>query len=154
MANAMKKVPKFVGVCVRVSKKRRHDGKPDKCFYINFQDKNKKKVWEKVGWASDGYSADFAHKTRSERITQIKHGDVIPADLRKEEPLTFADIWEDFYSYAKVNKKSYRDDKFRYDKHIKPVFADRLIRDITPNEIEVLKLSSWRVCLHSLFVIF
>jgi len=135
----MQKVNKFTGVYFNPSKKRKQDGRPDRCFYIAFQDKNKKLVWEKVGWASEGYSADFASVRRSERISEVKHGNVIPADLRKEEPLTFSDIWDDFYEYAKVNKKSHRDDYFRYKKHISPVFGKRLIREITSDDIEAFK---------------
>ena len=135
----MQKMVKFTGVYFNPSKKRKNNGKPDRCFYIAFQDKNKKLVWEKVGWASEGYSADFASIRRSERISEVKHGSVIPADLRKEEPLTFGDIWKDFYDYAKINKKSHRDDMFRYRKHIQPVFGKRLIRQITTEDIEDFK---------------
>ena len=133
----MQKVSKFTGVYVNISKKRKHKSKPDRCFYIAFQDNSKKLIWEKVGWASEGYSADFASIRRSERIADVKHGNVIPADLRKEEPLTFEDIWDDFYEYAKRDKKSYRDDYFRYKKHIKPRFSGRLARDIVSEDIEV-----------------
>jgi len=148
----MQKIAKFTGVYANPSKKRKHNGRNDKCYYIAFQDKNKKLIWEKVGWASEGYSADFASKKRSERISEVKHGQVIPADLRSEEPLTFADIWDDFYEYAKINKKSYHDDYFRYRKHVKPLFSDRLIRDITSDDIEAYKgdllkgLSEQSVC--------
>ena len=135
----MKKVVKFTGVYYNLSKKRKYKGKPDRCFYINYQDKNKKLVLEKVGWASNGYTADFASKRRSERVSDVKHGDTIPIDLRKEEPLTFNDIWKDFYEYAKINKKSYRDDYFRYKKHIEPVFGRKLIRNITSEDIENFK---------------
>ena len=135
----MQKVNKFTGVYFNPSKKRKQGAKPDRCFYIAFQDKNKKLVWEKVGWASEGYSADFASVRRSERIAEVKHGNVIPADLRKEKPLKFSEIWDDFYEYAKVNKKSHRDDYFRYKKHISPVFCSRLIRDITSEDIEEFK---------------
>ena len=135
----MQKIAKFTGVYANPSKKRKHNGRNDKCYYIAFQDKNKKLIWEKVGWASEGYSADFASKKRSERIAEVKHGKVIPADLRKEEPLTFEDIWDDFYEYAKRDKKSYRDDYFRYKKHIKPRFSGRLARDIVSEDIEAFK---------------
>ena len=135
----MQKMVKFTGVYYNPSKKRKNNGKPDRCFYIAFQDKNKKLVWEKVGWASEGYSADFASIRRSERISEVKHGEVIPADLHKEEPLTFGDIWKDFYEYAKINKKSHRDDMFRYRKHIQPVFGKVLIRQITTEDIEGFK---------------
>ena len=135
----MQKIAKFTGVYANPSKKRKHKSKPDRCYYIAFQDKNKKLIWEKVGWASEGYSADFASKKRSERISEVKHGEVIPADLRSEEPLTFSDMWKDFYEYAKINKKSYRDDMFRYRKHIQPVFGNLLIRSITSEDIEDFK---------------
>ena len=148
----MNKVAKFTGVYYRLSKKRNYQNKRDRCFYINYQDKDKKLVLEKVGWLSEGYSADIASKRRAKRVAQVKGKDVIPSDLRKEEPLTFGNIWESFYSYSKSNKKSYRDDLFRYRKHVKPIFADRLIRDITSQEIEDFKtklletLSEQSVC--------
>ena len=148
----MNKVAKFTGVYYRLSKKRNYQNKRDKCFYINYQDKDKKLVLEKVGWLSEGCSADIASKRRATRVVQVKGKDVIPSDLRKEETLTFGNIWESFYSYSKSNKKSYRDDFFRYRKHIKPIFADRLIRDITSQEIEDFKtkllktLSEQSVC--------
>lgn len=135
----MQKIAKFTGVYSNPSEKRRHKNKPDRCFYITFQDKSKKKVWEKIGWASEGISADFASRMRSERVYEVRHGKKIPADLRKEEPLTFEDIWKDFYEYAKINKKSYRDDMFRYKKHIQPVFGKILIRSITSEDIDEFK---------------
>ena len=135
----MKKTVKFMGVYFNPSEKRRYKGKSDRCFYITFKDRNRKKVWEKVGWASEGVSADFASTIRSERVYEVRHGKKIPADLRKEEPLTFEDIWKDFYEYAKINKKSYRDDMFRYRKHIQPVFGKVLIRQITTEDIEGFK---------------
>jgi integrase len=135
----MQKVIKFTGVYYNLSKKRKYNNKPDRCFYINYQDKNKKLVLEKVGMASEGYTAEFASKKRSERVAQVKGNDIIPSDLRKEEPLTFSDIWDDFYAYAKINKKSHRDDYFRYEKHIKPIFANILIRNITTEDIENFK---------------
>lgn len=135
----MQRLVKFTGVYFNPSEKRRHKARPDRCFYITFSDKNKKKVWEKIGWASEGVSADFASKIRSERVYEVRHGKKIPADLRKEEPLTFDDIWKDFYEYAKINKKSHRDDYFRYRKHIKPVFGKSLISNISSEDIEKFK---------------
>ena len=61
----MNKVAKFTGVYYRLSKKRNYQNKRDRCFYINYQDKDKKLVLEKVGWLSEGYSADIASKRRA-----------------------------------------------------------------------------------------
>jgi integrase len=135
----MQKTVKFTGVYFNVSEKRKHKDKPDRCFYITFKDKNKKKVWEKIGWASEGVSADFASKMRSERVYEVRHGKEIPADLRKEEPLILEDLWKDFYKYSKANKKSHDMDYFRYNKHIKKLFGKRLAREITSDEIEDFK---------------
>ena len=60
MSSAFIKVAKFQGVYYRESQERRYQGKPDRCFYISFKDLHGKKIWEKVGWDSEGYSAAYA----------------------------------------------------------------------------------------------
>ena len=48
-------------------KTRTHNGKTDICFDITYKHEGKK-IWEKVGWASEGYTANLASELRANRI--------------------------------------------------------------------------------------
>jgi hypothetical protein len=61
---------KYTGVYQRVSDSREHKGKPDICFDIAFK-LDKKLIWEKIGWLSEGYSPKLASDIRSERLRSI-----------------------------------------------------------------------------------
>ena len=71
---------KYDGVYFRYSRKKKHNGKPDKSFKIRYRLNGRSKN-EKIGWLSDGLSAEFARNIRSERIVSIRHGD----DLTKKQ---------------------------------------------------------------------
>lgn len=69
---AMKrKKSKFTGVYMRESKDRRYKGKPDICFDVTFKE-GSRKLWQKVGWRSEGITAAYASKVRAEIMR--KHG--------------------------------------------------------------------------------
>ena len=55
-------IPKCRGIYYRISFKRRHLGKSDRCFDICYRDGKGKLIWEKIGWTSEGYDAAFAAK--------------------------------------------------------------------------------------------
>lgn len=46
------------------------------------------------------------------------------------------DIWDRYLSWAKVNKRSWRDDLQRWQKHIEPHLSDKAMDRITPSEIQ------------------
>ncbi len=48
----------------RASGTKRHNGKADVCFDITYKDKSGKKIWEKVGWRSEGVSQALAASVR------------------------------------------------------------------------------------------
>ena len=70
------------GVYTRESTDRVHEGKPDICYDISYK-VDGKKVWEKAGWLSEGYSAKMAADIRAERIRSIRHGDELPSKRKK-----------------------------------------------------------------------
>ncbi len=82
----MERIPvkKYQGVYFREHSTRRHEGQPDRCFDISYKTPNGKKVWEKVGWASEGYTASQAATIRGVRIQAIRHGEELPK--KKQEP--------------------------------------------------------------------
>jgi hypothetical protein len=61
---------KFTGVYQRKSETRRNprDGKADICFDITHKTADGRKVWEKIGWKSEEFTAQFANEKRSERV--------------------------------------------------------------------------------------
>jgi integrase len=130
------KVPRFQGVYYRKSAKRNYRGKPDKCFDVTFKDANSHLIWEKVGWASEGYTAQMASQVRGERIRTLRHGKELP---NKKGDKTLQSIWDNEYKGEKSGKKSFGDDCWRYDKHIKPVFGNKRLAEITPASINKFK---------------
>ena len=131
------RVSKHQGVYYRESGKRRHNGKPDRCFDITFKDRNGKKVWEKVGWKSEGYSAQVAAGVRADRMKAIRHGDELPKKRKRE--ITFGELWNRYAGWIAENHKRPRDDTSRYHKHLEPRFSNKPLSKITPFELEKLK---------------
>jgi integrase len=128
---------RYQGVYFRVSEGRRvQNGKPDKCFFIRYK-KDGLRVMEKVGWGGDGYTAETAIKIRGERIRTIWHGEELPKD--KEKPPTFSQMAEAYLKWAEENKASFKDDKGRYNNHLKDLFGNKRLSEITPLDLERLK---------------
>ena len=132
----MTKITNQPGVYYRESITRHFRGKMDRCFYITFKDQSKK-VWEKVGWVSERYSAQTAANIRAERMRSIRHGDELPQ--KKKEEITFGQLWEHYNKWLDTGKKHILDDRSRYENHLKDRFADKRISQITPLDLEQLK---------------
>ena len=99
---------KYSGVYERNSEIRKHNGRSDTCFDITYK-YGGKKVWEKVGWASEGYSAKLASQVRADRIRSIRHGEELPKNKIKAP--YFKQIAEKYLEWAVKNKtREGRDD--------------------------------------------
>ncbi len=131
------KVPKYQGVYYRESAKRRFNGKPDRCFDIMYKTPDGKKVWEKVGWVSEGYTAAMAAHIRAERMRAIRHGEELPRKRKKE--ITFGEAWERYSEWLETGKKRPRDDRYNYKNHLKDRFADKPLSKISPFDLERMK---------------
>lgn len=129
---------KFTGVYRRVSDTRRHNGKPDICFDINFRDSTGRLIWEKIGWASEGYTAQMATDIRGERVRADRHTGVLP-QRKKKTPMTLADAWAIFKEKWLPNLAHPRDEESRYTCHIAPRFASSPLDRITPLDMESFK---------------
>ena len=50
------------------------------------------------------------------------------------------DIWIEFLSWAKEHKKTWRNDKYHYNKHLQPRFGNKRLDAIAPIDIERMKI--------------
>jgi integrase len=125
---------KYPGVYQRESEKPLN-GKPNFCFDITYKIDNRK-IWEKVGWLSEGYSEKLAADIRAERLRSIRHGDELPKQKAKVPRLD--EVWLKYKDWALVNKRA-RDDISRYNNHIKLQFGNKRLNEISSFHLERLK---------------
>ena len=64
------KKTKFNGVYYRDSTKVTENRKPDRCFYIRYYE-NGKCINKKIGWASEGYTAQVVANMKAEKISEF-----------------------------------------------------------------------------------
>lgn len=125
----------FAGVYQREAE--RVIGKADIVFDISYK-KEGKKTWEKVGWKSQGYSAELARKIRNERIIAMQHGDELPQD--KKKAITFGKLAEKYLKWSTENKsREGIDDKSRYENHLKDRFDNKRLDEIVLLDLERMK---------------
>lgn len=130
----MKRVKtKHIGVYQRESGDRLHSGRPDVCFDITYK-LGTRKVWEKVGWRSEGYTAVMASQIRAERIRTARHPDA----TTEKAVVTMDEAWSAYLSRHLKGRPSEKIDTGRYILHIAPEFGRRALHDITALDISTL----------------
>jgi integrase len=133
--NTKRHLTKFPGVYERHAD--RLIGVPDVCFDISYK-VDGKKVWEKVGWKSQGYTPELVRQIRNERIITIQHGDELPQ--QKQKSPYFKDIAMKYLEWASENKaRQGRDDSYLYKKHLSRYFDNKRLQDISPFDLERMK---------------
>jgi len=136
MSNPKRKRTKYVGVYVRESEGRLFEGKPDQCFDITYK-ADGRKVWEKVGWLSEGYGLKVAANIRSERLRSVRHGEELPQE-KKKIPY-FRDVAKKYLEWAEQNRsRAGQDEKSMYENHLR-VFDDKRLNAITSFTLEKFK---------------
>jgi len=126
---------KYPGVYRRESQERKLNGKPGICFDITFK-LDGKKIWEKAGWLSEGYSEKLASDIRAERVRAIRHGLELP---RQKAKIPFLkDAWIKYETWAKANKRA-RDDISRYNNHIAERFSEKRMNEVSTFDLERMK---------------
>jgi len=132
-----RELTKYPGVYERKSDTRMHNGKADICYDITYK-RDGIKIWDKVGWVSEGYTAKTAANLRAERLRNIRHGEELPKE-KKKAPY-FKDVAEDYLKWASQNKtREGRDDKNLYKNHLAPTFDDKRLNEISSFDLERLK---------------
>jgi len=127
----------FLGVQFYESGTRKHNGKPDRCFYISYKHDGRF-IREKIGWASEGYSAKLAVQIRAERLRSLRHGQELPKQ-KKRSPF-FRDPAAKYLEWAKDNKtREGRDDGYLYRNHLAPRFDNKRLNEITSFDLERMK---------------
>jgi integrase len=122
------------------------DGKADACFDITYKDPTGRKIWEKVGWKSEGYTAQMANLLRADRMQSLRHGDSIKKKAEDNEldagprVMTFGEAWKLYSEKWLPNLAKPKDEHYRYNAHIAPRFEDRPLEAITPLDLETFKL--------------
>lgn len=91
---------------------------------------------EKVGWGSDGYSAETAKGIRAERIRAIWHGEELPREKTKVPH--FEEAAKLFLGWAENNKTD-RNDQSRYENHLREAFKKKRLNEISPFDLEMIK---------------
>jgi len=142
MGGQEKKYPKmgktkFKGVYQRPLLEKLFKGKPDMCFYITYKSMGKK-IWEKAGLASEGYSKKLAEQIRSERLRSIRHGEELPK--QKQKVPTFKVLADKYLIWSAANKnRAGIEDRSRYSNHLKDRFDDKRLDEISPFALEKMK---------------
>ncbi len=131
----------------------------DKCFSIRYQ-RDGKTADEGLGWLSDGMTALEASNLRGQILQNVKKG-IRPqsvgemramdaerkaaedeqAEAEQREAFTFGEAAALFLKWSENNKKSYYDDKNRYENHLERRFNNIPIREMSPFHLEKLKSS-------------
>jgi integrase len=135
---AMKrKLSKYSGVYERQSDTRTHSGKKDICFDVTYK-REGKKIWEKIGWLSEGYTAKVASDLRANRLRNIRHGEELPKD--KQKAPYFKDVATKYIEWAALNKtRGGCDDENRYRRYLLPYFNEKHLDEISSFHLEILK---------------
>ena len=118
-------------------------GKADITYYISFKD-GTKKVWEKVGLKSEGMTPQVCDDMRKERTLKARHGDkVLTAKQLKREkarvnkPLD--DIADAYFEQRGGSAQAAQFDRYRYDKHVKPILGHRPVASLTTLDMQRVK---------------
>lgn len=91
-----RKKTRFPGVQQRESESRRHNGRPDICYTIDYKDETGKRVRKDVGWASQGFTAALAAEIRAKLIYKAKTAAY--DNIGPKAMLTFKEAWEKYQS--------------------------------------------------------
>ena len=137
---------KYQGVYQRQFKDRRdyRDGKPDICYDITYR-VDGKKVWEKVGWKSQGYTAQVAREIRFERMQAVLQGTPVGNQIKKNqarvthEIVTLGDAWTVYKEKWLPNIARPINQYSRYSLHLEPRFGDTPLDEIKPLDLETFK---------------
>jgi integrase len=113
----------------------------DISYYINYRDENSKPVKVQVGKKTK--NSDFTARDAYAKLIEIKyklqHDQEPILKASRVKKIKFDDIWEKFKKHAVANKKSYQMDIWNYEKHIQPVFGNKVVKNLKPIDFENFK---------------
>lgn len=135
---------KYQGVYTSESRTRRHNGKPDTGYVIDYYDAQGKRQRKTVGWASGGMTAALANQIRMRTINAARSEHAVPAeaaDLAPKEDiptLTFGQAWERYKrDWMEAQGKSTHNEESLIGGHLRD-FCHLPLRELTPYRIDCL----------------
>jgi integrase len=132
-------VKKYAGVYYTESTVHKWRERADRCYWVAFKDSGKL-IWERCGWASEGWTPEAAQRRRHELLEQDRAGKYKSKKDRKADQLMFGELMEKHYlPWAGKNKKHALGDFSRYAHWLKPRFASKPLKEISPLDLERLK---------------
>lgn len=140
-ANSRIKLDKYIGVYMEAGNEKRRafrGGKPDYCFYIDYIGADGKKKWKRIGWQSDGFSAQYASGVRAEIVKAIRGGEQMPYG-KKNKIITMNELWKVYAEKHLNTVKQPENDEGRYRNYIAPVFGELPLDKISPLDLETFK---------------
>jgi len=110
-------------------------------YYINYRDETGKPVKVQVGKKSttSKFTTQDAYAKLIEVKYKLQHDEEPIIKTGRVTKIRLDSIWEEFFEYAKGNKKSWTMDMQNYNKHIQPVFGTKAVKSITALELEKFK---------------
>lgn len=144
MSSLRYRIKKHEGVYGYDSTSKRFNGKSDVCYYITLKTDEGKKIWEKVGWASEGYTPQLASELRAKRIRDARHsGEVRTSkDIRAEQRRinrTLKEIKDHYFNSTRGGAiKGRKVDLGRWDHHLAHL-EGKTPRELSQLDIERIK---------------
>ena len=110
-------------------------------YYINYRNEQGKPVKIQVGKKTA--TSDFTVKDAYSKLIEVKyklqHDQEPMIKSGRVAKIKLDDLWEEFFKYAKANKKSWTIDEQNYNKHIKPIFGSKAITSLKSLDFESFK---------------
>jgi integrase len=136
-----RKSTRYPGVQARESASRRHNGRPDVCYTIDYHDAHGKRTRKDIGWASEGFSAALAAQMRAKLINDAKTSIALGLPVFQSQ-LTFLEAWELYkIEWMEANKKRTAADAILIRKHLKS------LSDLPLSQITVYHLNNIMNCM-------
>ena len=132
----------ITGVYYYESKVKRIHGRAERCFVITYK-RAGKKIWEKIGWESEGYTWQLAQEERAKRVRALRHGKEVrtASEIARDRALhdrPLGEIKEIYFREKEKTLKGFRVDLNRWDRHLKHLDTKR-VGDLSPFDIERIK---------------
>src|SRR5208282_2967849 len=70
----------------------------------------------------------------------LVRGEYDIANHKVQKVVTLNDVWEQYLPWIKAHHKTWDDDQFHYHKHLEPRFGKKPLGEITPFDIEKMKI--------------
>jgi integrase len=108
------------------------NNKPDKTYYIRYDDTNGKKIELKLGKFSEGIRELYCHNKRNEIITKMRLGETVQLGRTKKDFISISELANEYFKYRIIHsQKSGSHELRRYNNHLEKIFGSLSVGDIS-----------------------